>query len=365
MTSETVAGYVRSAQRGDIAAFGQVVAAFQDMAYASAYAMVGDQHLAEDVAQEAFIEAYLTLAQLREPAAFPGWFRRIVFKQGDRATRGKRAALVPLDPGLSEPAPEGDPQGAVEQRELRRFVREAIDRLPAHEREVTLLFYISGHPQHEIAAFLGLPVTTVKKRLFDARKRLRARMEQMAYDDLHASRPSRRPQFSQAVQFLISVRTGDLAHLRGLLDSDPALIGTCEEQQLTDIRSYYVPLLGGYTALHRAIAYRQPAIIALLLERGADVAASTKFGETALHLAVSFNQPETARQLLDRGADPDAAVANGMTPLHWAASRGLAELVALLLARGANPALIDRNGRAARDWAAHKGHQTCLDLLNR
>ena len=53
------------------------------MAYAGAYAMVGDAQLAEDVAQEAFMEAYLNLPKLRE-ACFPGWFRRIIFKQGDR-----------------------------------------------------------------------------------------------------------------------------------------------------------------------------------------------------------------------------------------------------------------------------------------
>jgi len=52
--------------------------------------MTGDSGLAQDVAQEAFIDAYLSLGKLREPAAFPGWFRRIVLKQIDRVQRRRR-----------------------------------------------------------------------------------------------------------------------------------------------------------------------------------------------------------------------------------------------------------------------------------
>ena len=59
---------VIAAQQGDKDAFGQIVNRFQDMAYASAYALVGDPGLAQDIAQEAFLDAYLHLAKLRDPA---------------------------------------------------------------------------------------------------------------------------------------------------------------------------------------------------------------------------------------------------------------------------------------------------------
>src|SRR6185312_8867273 len=65
---EVLHSLVIAAQNGDMDAFGHIVQRFQAMAYTSAYAMLEDAQLAEDVAQEAFIEAYLNLPKLREPA---------------------------------------------------------------------------------------------------------------------------------------------------------------------------------------------------------------------------------------------------------------------------------------------------------
>ncbi len=87
---------VVAAQHGDAEAFGEIVERFRAMAVATGYAMLGDVHLAQDAAQDAFIEAYLSLHALREPAAFPGWFRRIVHKNADRQLR-KHAREWPLD----------------------------------------------------------------------------------------------------------------------------------------------------------------------------------------------------------------------------------------------------------------------------
>jgi len=134
---EELADIVRAAQAGDLDAFGLLVHRFQDMAYASAYALIGDAHLAEDATQEAFLQAYFDLPMLREPAAFPGWFRRIVFKHGDRLTRGKRAALVPFTRRRFVPDFALGPPALAERRELHAFVRTEVNRLPAHER-VTL-----------------------------------------------------------------------------------------------------------------------------------------------------------------------------------------------------------------------------------
>jgi DNA-directed RNA polymerase specialized sigma24 family protein len=73
---EPLEDLVRQAQHGDREAFTEIVTRFQNMAYGYAYALLGDFAQAEDAAQEAFIEVYLSIHNLHEPAAFPSWFKR-------------------------------------------------------------------------------------------------------------------------------------------------------------------------------------------------------------------------------------------------------------------------------------------------
>ena len=194
---EELRSLVVRAQAGDIEAYGAVVRRFQDMACGYAHTVLGDFHLAEDAAQEAFVEAYRALGKLREPAAFPGWFRRIVFKHCDRLTRRKRAPTVPLETACDVPSDGTDPSGMAEAGEMRDKVLEAIGSLPDHEREATTLFYINGYSQEEVADFLEVPVTTVKSRLHRSRNRLKERMLTMVSDTLREAAPDDR--FSQEV----------------------------------------------------------------------------------------------------------------------------------------------------------------------
>jgi DNA-directed RNA polymerase specialized sigma24 family protein len=82
-TKASVTALVAGARAGDVDAYAAIVARFQDMAVGYAFAVLRDASLAEDAAQEAFLEAFRRLSDLRDPAAFPGWFRRVVFKQCD------------------------------------------------------------------------------------------------------------------------------------------------------------------------------------------------------------------------------------------------------------------------------------------
>lgn len=175
---------VDRARGGDVDAFGAIVERFQDMALAYAYSILGDFHLAEDAAQDAFIDAYRVLDALREPDAFPGWFRKVVFKHCDRIRRGKRLQTVPLESVVEVESSEPGPAAIVERREMRDAVLQAISSLPDNERTVTTLFYINGYTQKDIAEFLEVPVTTVNNRLRASRTRLKERMIRMVNDEL-------------------------------------------------------------------------------------------------------------------------------------------------------------------------------------
>ncbi len=178
-------------------AFAALVKRYQDMAFACAYAVLGDFYLAEDCAQEAFVTAWQSLDQLRAPEAFAGWLRRIVLTKCNRLVRGKRVQILPLELITPVASNEGDPQSKAERGDLSRKVLAAIRELPEHERLATTLFYVNGYTQTEISHFLDVPETTVNKRLYSARQRLKNNVTlDMLRKDLQQRRPSRNESFA-------------------------------------------------------------------------------------------------------------------------------------------------------------------------
>jgi len=170
---DSLKSLVERAAARNLEAFGEIVRRFQGSARRSARSILGDEDLAEDAVQEAFVNAYRDLPKLREPEAFPGWFRRIVLNHSRRLVRGKQLLTVPLESAAELPSPDPGPAEAAQQRELQERVLDAVRDLPETEREVTRLFYLEGHSQSEIAELLSLPVTTVNNRLHSSRRRLR------------------------------------------------------------------------------------------------------------------------------------------------------------------------------------------------
>ena len=77
MDQNTLVDQVRSAQGGSLRDFAALVRQFQDMAVGYGQVLLNDFHLAEDAAQDAFVQAFTHLEQLEKPEAFPGWFRRL------------------------------------------------------------------------------------------------------------------------------------------------------------------------------------------------------------------------------------------------------------------------------------------------
>jgi len=185
---EELAALVTRTQSGDLDAYGEIVRRFQDMAYGYGYSVLGDFSAAEDAAQESFIQAYKELASLLDPAAFPGWFRRIVYTQCAMMARRSHVPMVPLDDVTEMPSAGAGPHELAEQSEMRERVLGAIRALPENERVVTALFYINGYSHDDIAGFLEVPPSTVKSRLHTARTRLKRRMVDMVSESLHTNK---------------------------------------------------------------------------------------------------------------------------------------------------------------------------------
>ncbi len=164
---------VRRAQTGDVAGYETIVERFQRSAFAHAFSMLGDTHAAEDAVQDAFVEAYRKLGSLRSPEAFASWFNKVVDTACTRSMRRKRLPTVSLEEANGVPDANASASERLERDELEQEVHFALQSLPDGLRIVTALHYIAGIGQSEVATYMGLTGSAVKKRLFESRKRLK------------------------------------------------------------------------------------------------------------------------------------------------------------------------------------------------
>ncbi len=357
---EELGTLVTEAQAGDKEAFGQIVTRFQDMAYGIAYAILGDPGRAQDAAQEAFIDAYLCVSKLRQPMAFPGWFRRIVIKHSDRQIRRTRLETVPLDEAR---LPVGSPDNLEAQLvrlQTSQAIQAAVAGLPHNQRMATILFYSRGYSLREIASILELPETTIKKSLHDSRQKLKRRMVTMLQENLNANKPSQNDHFANKVQFFLALKTGELKKIKQLLSIDPQLLYVQTEWGVAS-DGFYWPL--GVTAMHWAACTGNRELLEFLLSQAGDVDIKTSAGRTPLHIAVIMRQIEMVKSLLAHGADQNAITPTGQTPLHFAVLRNSQELVALLMEHGARMDVPDTNDRTPLDWAIQKGLEPLIELF--
>jgi len=141
------------------------------LAYRVARGVLRNNADAEDVAQEALLRAYRQFERLRDRGRFRGWLVRIAFRLAiDRARSSKRREVRETLWSQSAPRPSTEDLAATS--EFQEHMDRAMDELPEKRRLVVLLAAIEGHSLDEVAEMLGLPVGTVKSRLFLARKQL-------------------------------------------------------------------------------------------------------------------------------------------------------------------------------------------------
>ncbi|MCA8923390.1 MAG: sigma-70 family RNA polymerase sigma factor [Planctomycetes bacterium] len=157
-------------------AFCYVVTAHRAAALGAARSILEDWHQAEDAVQEAFLIAFRKLPDLRVLAAFPGWLRAIVRSAAIRVRRRTRPELAveDLDPAADRARDVVD--DAVLRAEQRALVRAAVAELSPRAQGAIERYYLRGLSIQQTADELGVPPGTVKRRLYEARERLRGRL---------------------------------------------------------------------------------------------------------------------------------------------------------------------------------------------
>ncbi len=169
------------AQRGDGAAFGDLVRRHQDRVFNLAYRMTGDRDMAADVTQDAFMRAFRSLAKLRETQRFSSWLLKIVSNLSLDALQAR--STVSLDALLEEgdehlPVSGSDPVDALEGVLTDEAIAAALAKVQPVYRQVLVLRHIEDLPYEKIAEMLELPLGTVKTRLFRGREQLRQHLTQ-------------------------------------------------------------------------------------------------------------------------------------------------------------------------------------------
>lgn len=179
-------------------AFTVLIERFEQMAFATAYRRSVNAEEASDACQEAFLVAWRTLRDLREPAAFGAWLAKLVRTQCGRARR-RRAALLLGSVGVGEAsAGTADGLDLLCRREAETAVRQAVAELPAGEREAVTLFYFLGESLGVVARSLGVSIGTAGKRVYTARLRLRRALPRSVSQAFLTGGPT--PAFGRRVQ---------------------------------------------------------------------------------------------------------------------------------------------------------------------
>jgi RNA polymerase sigma-70 factor, ECF subfamily len=169
--------WLDQARRGDKAAFGKIIEAYQGPVYNLAYRMLNNSGEAEEAAQEAFIRAYTRLDSYNPEHKFSTWLLSITSNYCIDLIRKRRAILLSIDEPLpphpslmSEKSASPEPQ--LVQSEQEEMVQALLAELAPEYREAVVLRYWHELSYEEIAEMMDTTVSAIKSRLFRARKQL-------------------------------------------------------------------------------------------------------------------------------------------------------------------------------------------------
>ena len=182
---------IRRVLSGDDVAFDILVEKYEKSVHALAWRKVGDFHYAEEIAQDAFLQAYKKLSTLKNPHQFAGWLYVIANRLCIDWMRKQKPAMQSLEETSVKEIDNITYERYVEEgRELEaterhhEIVKKLLEKLPESERTVMTLYYLGEMTTKEIGKFLGVSVKTISSRLLRARKRLKEKEDLLVQEFL-------------------------------------------------------------------------------------------------------------------------------------------------------------------------------------
>lgn len=175
---------VRFKEKGDRRAYERLVAKYSNYVASIAFNIVGDPHIAGDMAQETFVKAYKKIQHLDNPRRFKAWLFSICRSTCIDWLRRERIRPCSLDrmaedEGL-EP-PESVRRGSVstEVEELRERIMTVITQMPKIYQQIVMLKHLRNMSYKDMSDFLGVPIATIESRLYRARLLLKERLQDL------------------------------------------------------------------------------------------------------------------------------------------------------------------------------------------
>lgn len=172
---------------GDLASYDALIERYQRRAVAVSYRLLGNMQDAMDVAQDAFLKAFKSLATLEQPERYGPWLMRIVSNLSLNFRRARKPTLS-LSTGDDErdgrelegrKGTHDSPDKLLETTEAEAAITRAIESLPEKQRLALVLFAIEQVPQKEVAEILECSVEMVKWNVFQARKALKKMLAEL------------------------------------------------------------------------------------------------------------------------------------------------------------------------------------------
>jgi RNA polymerase sigma factor (sigma-70 family) len=179
--------YIGRVLKGEANAYAFLVNKYKSMAYSLALKLVKNREDAEEIAQDAFIKAYQSLAQFRGSARFSTWLYRIVYNSAISHMRRNSAELVSIeDSGFTEKESSevNDAYYRLKEQERKKFLDLVLEKLDPDENFLVTLYYYDEKDLDEIGRITGLTKNNAKVKIFRARQKMMIMLKKYLDEEL-------------------------------------------------------------------------------------------------------------------------------------------------------------------------------------